>query len=178
MSKADDLGLSSARGLRETPTTSAARGLQRAFSSLDLKLHASLRCSQDTRRDRPSVRISELGAPSPESCGAAILQQVAFWVKKNVPVQVHTSRSWLGWNSRSARPSLLISGTTGRRTTALAARSFSAKKDNTERDDTMAKPTMDLSAAVGKLLEEQDGDVLREGIRVLSQALMEPEVRG
>ena len=43
---------------------------------------------------------------------------------------------------------------------------------------TMAKPRMDLSAFVGKLLEEQDGDVLREGIRVLSQALMETEVAG
>jgi putative transposase len=42
----------------------------------------------------------------------------------------------------------------------------------------MAKPRMDLSAFVGKLLEEQDGDVLREGIRVLSQALMESEVAG
>ena len=42
----------------------------------------------------------------------------------------------------------------------------------------MAKPRMDLSAFVGKLLEEQDGDVLREGIRVLSQALMETEVSG
>jgi hypothetical protein len=31
---------------------------------------------------------------------------------------------------------------------------------------------MDLSAFVGKLLEEQDRDVLPEGIRVLSQALM------
>ena len=31
----------------------------------------------------------------------------------------------------------------------------------------MAKPRMDLTAFVGKLLEEQDGDVLREGIRVL-----------
>ncbi len=40
----------------------------------------------------------------------------------------------------------------------------------------MAKPRMDLTAFVGKLLEEQDGDVLREGIRVLSQALMESEV--
>ena len=29
-----------------------------------------------------------------------------------------------------------------------------------------------------RLLEEQDGDVLREGIRVLSQALMETEVAG
>jgi len=37
---------------------------------------------------------------------------------------------------------------------------------------------MDLSAFVSKLLEEQDGDVLREGIRVLSQALMESEVAG
>jgi putative transposase len=42
----------------------------------------------------------------------------------------------------------------------------------------MAKPRMDLPASVGKLLEEQDGDVLREGIRVLSQALMETEVAG
>jgi transposase-like protein len=43
---------------------------------------------------------------------------------------------------------------------------------------TMTKPRMDLSAFVGRLLEEQDGDVLREGIRVLSQALMETEVAG
>jgi putative transposase len=42
----------------------------------------------------------------------------------------------------------------------------------------MAKPRMDLSAFVGKLLEEQDGDVLREGIRVLSHALRETEVAG
>ncbi len=42
----------------------------------------------------------------------------------------------------------------------------------------MAKAKMDLSAFVGKLLEEQDGDTLREGIRVLSQALMETEVSG
>ncbi len=42
----------------------------------------------------------------------------------------------------------------------------------------MAKPRMDLSAFVDKLLEEQDGDVLREGIRVLAQALMETEVAG
>jgi len=40
----------------------------------------------------------------------------------------------------------------------------------------MAKPRMDLSGFVGKLLEEQDGDVLREGVRVLAQALMEAEV--
>jgi transposase-like protein len=43
---------------------------------------------------------------------------------------------------------------------------------------TMAKARMDLNAFVGKLLEEQDGDVLREGIRVLSQAPMETEVAG
>ena len=42
----------------------------------------------------------------------------------------------------------------------------------------MANARMDLTAFVGKLLEEQDGDVLREGIRVLSQALMETEVAG
>jgi putative transposase len=42
----------------------------------------------------------------------------------------------------------------------------------------MAKGKMDLSTFVGKLLEEQDGDVLREGIRVLAQALMESEVAG
>jgi transposase-like protein len=35
---------------------------------------------------------------------------------------------------------------------------------------------MDLSAFVGKLLEEHDGDVLREGVRVLAQALMDTEV--
>ena len=40
----------------------------------------------------------------------------------------------------------------------------------------MAKARMDLTAFAGKLLEEQDVDVLREGIRVLSQALMETEV--
>jgi transposase-like protein len=40
----------------------------------------------------------------------------------------------------------------------------------------MAKGRMDLSVFVGKLLAEQDGDVLREGVRVLAQALMEAEV--
>ena len=40
----------------------------------------------------------------------------------------------------------------------------------------MAKARMDLTTFVGKLLEEQDGDVLREGVRVLAQALMEAEV--
>jgi putative transposase len=40
----------------------------------------------------------------------------------------------------------------------------------------MAKPSTDLSTFVGKLLEAQDGDVLREGVRVLAQALMETEV--
>ena len=40
----------------------------------------------------------------------------------------------------------------------------------------MAKPRMDLPAFVGKLLQEQDGDVLRERVRVLAEALMEAEV--
>ncbi|HOG30046.1 MAG TPA: transposase, partial [Vicinamibacterales bacterium] len=33
-----------------------------------------------------------------------------------------------------------------------------------------------MTAFAGKLLEEQDGDVLREGVRMLAQALMETEV--
>jgi transposase-like protein len=41
---------------------------------------------------------------------------------------------------------------------------------------TMAKHRMDLATFVGKPLEEQDGDVLREGVRVLAQALMDTEV--
>jgi transposase-like protein len=41
---------------------------------------------------------------------------------------------------------------------------------------TMAKARMDLSTFLGKLLEEHDGDVLREGVRVLAQALMDTEV--
>ena len=40
----------------------------------------------------------------------------------------------------------------------------------------MAKSRMDLPAFVGKLMQEQDGDVLREGVRVLAQALMDAEV--
>ena len=40
----------------------------------------------------------------------------------------------------------------------------------------MAKARMDLSTFIGKLLEEHDGDVLREGVRVLAQALMDTEV--
>jgi hypothetical protein len=39
----------------------------------------------------------------------------------------------------------------------------------------MARARMDLSTFVGKLLEEQNGDVLREGVRVLAQARMESE---
>jgi hypothetical protein len=35
---------------------------------------------------------------------------------------------------------------------------------------TMATPRMDLAAFVGKLLEEHDGDILREGIRVLPRS--------
>jgi hypothetical protein len=40
----------------------------------------------------------------------------------------------------------------------------------------MAKPRMDVTALVGKLLKEDDADVLKEGDQVLSQALMEAEV--
>ena len=35
---------------------------------------------------------------------------------------------------------------------------------------------MDLLAFVGKLLQERDGDVLRDGVRVLAQTLVEAEV--
>ena len=37
------------------------------------------------------------------------------------------------------------------------------RKDTHKEAMTMAKPRMDLSACVGELLEEHDGDVLREG---------------
>lgn len=57
-------------------------------------------------------------------------------------------------------------------------REFFGQKSTTRREMTTAQPRMDLSAFVGELLEEQDGDVPREGIRVLSQALMETEVAG
>ena len=40
----------------------------------------------------------------------------------------------------------------------------------------MAVPRMDLTTFVGKLLAEEDADVLREGVRILAQALMEAEV--
>jgi putative transposase len=40
----------------------------------------------------------------------------------------------------------------------------------------MAKPRMDLTSFVGKLLEQDDVDVLREGVRILAQAVMETEV--
>ena len=42
----------------------------------------------------------------------------------------------------------------------------------------MAAPRMDVSSFVGKLLEEEDVDLPREGVRVLAQALMETEVSG
>ncbi|MGH9168939.1 MAG: IS256 family transposase, partial [Acidimicrobiia bacterium] len=42
----------------------------------------------------------------------------------------------------------------------------------------MAKSRMDLNSFVGKLLSEEDVDILREGVRVLAQALMETEVSG
>ena len=40
----------------------------------------------------------------------------------------------------------------------------------------MAKSRMDVTAFVGKLLKEDDADVLKEGVQVLAQALMEAEV--
>ena len=40
----------------------------------------------------------------------------------------------------------------------------------------MAKHRMDVGTYVGKLLTEEDTDVLREGIRVLAQVLMDAEV--
>lgn len=40
----------------------------------------------------------------------------------------------------------------------------------------MAKARMDLASFVGKLLEDDDVDVLREGVRVLAQAIMDAEV--
>jgi len=42
----------------------------------------------------------------------------------------------------------------------------------------MATPRMDITSFVGKLLEESDVDLLREGVRVLAQAVMETEVSG
>ena len=42
----------------------------------------------------------------------------------------------------------------------------------------MAKPRMDLTSFVGKLLEQDDIDALREGVRILAQAVMETEDSG
>jgi hypothetical protein len=42
----------------------------------------------------------------------------------------------------------------------------------------MATPRMDVTSFVGKLLERDDVDTLREGVRVLAQAVMETEVSG
>jgi Transposase, Mutator family len=42
----------------------------------------------------------------------------------------------------------------------------------------MATPSMDITSFVGKLLEQDDVDALREGVRVLAQAVMETEVSG
>ena len=42
----------------------------------------------------------------------------------------------------------------------------------------MAKHRMDVTTFVGKLLEQDDVDSLREGVRVLAQALMDVEVSG
>jgi transposase-like protein len=40
----------------------------------------------------------------------------------------------------------------------------------------MAKHRMEVTTFVGKLLEETDVDLLREGVRVLAQVLMDAEV--
>ena len=42
----------------------------------------------------------------------------------------------------------------------------------------MATPRMDITSFVGELLEQDDVDALREGVRVLAQAVMETEVSG
>src|SRR6266498_3324808 len=42
----------------------------------------------------------------------------------------------------------------------------------------MATSSMDITSFVGKLLEQDDVDALREGVRVLAQAVMEAEVSG
>jgi hypothetical protein len=39
----------------------------------------------------------------------------------------------------------------------------------------MATPRMDITSFVGKLLEQDDVDALREGVKVLAQAVMETE---
>jgi hypothetical protein len=40
----------------------------------------------------------------------------------------------------------------------------------------MATPRTDITSFVGNLLEEDDVDLLSEGVRVLAQAVMETEV--
>src|SRR6266508_931655 len=42
----------------------------------------------------------------------------------------------------------------------------------------MATQRMDVTSFVGKLLEQDDVDALREGVKVLAQAVMETEVSG
>ena len=42
----------------------------------------------------------------------------------------------------------------------------------------MVTPRMDITSFVGKLLEQDDVDALREGVRVLAHAVMETEVSG
>jgi Transposase, Mutator family len=40
----------------------------------------------------------------------------------------------------------------------------------------MATPSIDITSFVGKLLEQDDVDALREGVRVLAQIVMDTEV--
>ena len=47
---------------------------------------------------------------------------------------------------------------------------------NSEEEEALAKPRMDLTSFVGKLLEQDDVDALREGVRILAQAVMETEI--
>ena len=55
-------------------------------------------------------------------------------------------------------------------------REFFGQKTRTEGRWRMPRPRMDLPAFVGNLMQEQDGDVVRDGVRALAQALMEAEV--
>ena len=111
MSKADDLGLGQGEASTlEAPTTSAARALQRAFNSLDVKLHASLKFLETFgATGRPSHPAQHTGAPSPESCEAVSVEQVGVGVKQECHglfVDVHQpARRWvpglrLEWKKR------------------------------------------------------------------------------
>jgi hypothetical protein len=46
----------------------------------------------------------------------------------------------------------------------------------TREERAMARDRMDLTSFVGKLLREDDGDILRDGVQALAQMLMDLEV--